>query len=152
MIDHDEIRARLRARFKDLGLSATGKWLKDCGIGQTTVRNFLDGMTQSLTVDTVVKLAPALKTSEKWILFGDSQDVSGEALQEMAQNAVSEIQAGATIEQIRSVVASSMRDQLALYLTVGGAKGSSGALTAHGTTVRSPSPTSEDALEEPRTT
>lgn len=154
MLDQDAIRSRLRARLKDMGLSLTGVWLKKHGIGQTTLRNFLDGMTQSLTVDTVAKLAEPLETSELWILFGDSEDapaVSEDALREMAETAVEEIQLGMGIGEIRSAVASALHEQLALHLSGGEVRSFWGEKLARGKGAQSRSPTSEDVLAKSRT-
>src|SRR5688572_26325712 len=69
-----EIRERIRARLDELGLSVRGA-SKAAGLGETTLRNYLDGMTQSLTVETANKLAPILKASAQWILYGESAEV-----------------------------------------------------------------------------
>lgn len=151
VIDHDAIRARLSARFKQLKLSRTGVWLKASGIGQTTVRNFLDGTNQSLTVDTVSKLAAPLGTTERWILFGGEAAISDEVLREMAETAVEEIQAGMRIEEIRSTVASALRDQLALHLAVGAAPGTSDEATSPDISAQPPAPTNEDEQAGSRT-
>lgn len=144
VIDHDDIRARLRARFKDLELPPTGKWLKDYGLGQTTIRNFLDGTNQSITVDTVAKLAEPLKTSERWLLFGSNQELNEPELREMVETAVEEIQAGMRIEEIRNTVASALRDQLALHLAVGVDPDTSDAASALGKSSPPHAPTIED--------
>ncbi|WP_395393112.1 hypothetical protein WBP07_18095 [Novosphingobium sp. BL-8A] len=151
MIDHEDIRARLRARFSDLDLSLTGKWLKDHGIGQTTVRNFLDGMSQSLTVETLNKLAGPLKTSERWLLFGNDNALTDDVLRGMAEIAAEEIQAGMRIEEIRNTVASALREQLRLHLTVGVAPGSQVEGTDLDKGALPPAPTNEDGQEGSRT-
>ena len=69
-----DIRARIRARLKELDLTPRGASLA-AGLGETTLRNYLKGMTQSLTVETANKLAPALKASAQWILYGESAEV-----------------------------------------------------------------------------
>lgn len=124
-----------------LELPITGKWLKDHGVGQTTLRNFLEGFNNSLTVETLSKLSEPLKTTEKWLLFGDdAEPISEGLLHEMADLAVEEIQAGMRIEQIRNAVASALRGQLKLHLSVGAGLSSEGEASAPDTGAQSPSP------------
>ena len=144
VIDQADIRARIRRRLDDLSLSVTGTWLKDHGIGQTTIRNYLAEMSQSLTVETVSKLAEPLKTSERWLLFGDSQVVNEDALREMAEYAAGEIQPGLSIAQIRSAVSSALREQLALHLSVGEGQHLADGPNAPGVAAQSLSPTTGD--------
>ena len=143
VIDQDAIRARLRQRFDELSLSVTGVWLKrDHGIGQTTIRNFLDGSTQSLTVDTVSKLAGPLKTTEDWILFGSREHaISGDAVQQMVDNALDEIQPGMSLAEIRRAAASALHAQLKLHLSDAAAQESSAQETSPDRAARSPAPT-----------
>lgn len=74
MDQNDEIRARIRRRLADLGLATRGASLA-ADLGETTLRNFLKGMTVSLTTDTLAKLAPVLKTSQQWLLLGSSTEI-----------------------------------------------------------------------------
>jgi len=144
VIDHDDIRRRIKGRFDDLGLPPTGKWLKDHGIGQTTIRNFLDGLSASLTVETVGKLAGPLKTTERWLLFGTStDDLSEDVLRAMAEDAVSEIQPGMKIGQIRSAVASSLHEQLKLRQVVAGVQSKAADESVHNKGVQSRAPTTQ---------
>lgn len=71
---HDEIRQRIREKLEEHSLSVRGAALA-ASLGETTLRNFLDGMTQSLTVETVTKLAPVLKASVQWILVGETAEI-----------------------------------------------------------------------------
>jgi hypothetical protein len=139
MIELDAVRARIARRFRELHLPATGKWLKDAGIGQTTIRNFLDGSTQSLTLDTVAKLERPLKRSAQWIVFGDEPQasVSGEQLAQMVGEALTEMQPGMTLAEIRSLVASNLHEQLGRVLAAPEDPDQPAALTAPGTGLRS---------------
>lgn len=134
----------------ELGLPLTGTWLKDHGVGQTTVRNFLAGMSQSLTVETVAKLAEPLKTTERWIIFGGDAPVSEGMLLEMAETAAEEIQAGMRIAEIRNAVAAGIREQLRIHLAVGAAQDSSAAASARGKSAQPGAPTKGAAREELR--
>jgi transcriptional regulator with XRE-family HTH domain len=69
-----DVRDRIRSRLADLGLSVKGASVA-AGLGETTLRNYLDGMTVSLTVKTANKLAPVLKASAQWILYGETAEV-----------------------------------------------------------------------------
>ena len=69
-----DIRERIEQRLAELGLSVRGASLA-AGMGETTLRNYLKNMTNSLTVESVEKLAPVLKVSPRWILFGESAEV-----------------------------------------------------------------------------
>lgn len=68
--EQDAIRARIEERIKALDLSVTAA-AEQSGLGKTTVRNFLKGMTRSFTVGTAHKLAPTLKVSPQWLLYGE---------------------------------------------------------------------------------
>lgn len=146
VLDHDEIRERLRGRLEELGLSLTGKWLKDYGVGQTTVRNFLDGMTQSLTVETVGKLAEPLKTTEHWLLFGTDKSPlpSEDELSRMIARAMGELPVGVTYEDYPTAVSSHLHEQLRLYQAAGGFRKSPDHERAQDTGAQLPSPTSPD--------
>lgn len=74
MDSQDQIRARIQARLDDLSLGAKTASIT-AGLGETTLRNFMKGMTKSLTVESVEKLAPSLKVSVRWLLFGESAEV-----------------------------------------------------------------------------
>lgn len=151
VLDHDAIRGRIKARIEKLELPATGLWLKEHGIGQTTVRNFLDGTNKSLTLETVNKLADPLKTTEQWLLFGDDEPVSEDALREMAETAVEEIQVGMRIEEIRNAVASALHAQLALHRVGGEVRSFAAERIARDTAARSPVPTSSGVRAKSRT-
>jgi transcriptional regulator with XRE-family HTH domain len=70
MDSEDEIRARISARLAELSLDVKPASVK-AGLGETTLRNYLKGMTNSLTFKTVEKLAGALDVTPRWILFGE---------------------------------------------------------------------------------
>lgn len=71
----DAIRKRIAGRSEEMGLPRTGKIYTEAGLGSTTIRNFIDRMTRSLTVDTAEKLAPVLKVSAQWILYGETAEI-----------------------------------------------------------------------------
>lgn len=141
MLDHDAIRRRINTKFADLKLPRTGVWLKRAGIGQTTIRNFLDGTNNSLTTETVSKLAGPLKTTEQWLLFGGASAVSEGVLREMAETAAEEIQAGMRIEEIRRAVASALHEQLKLRGVVAEEPDREGEMPAPDKSSLSPAPT-----------
>jgi len=64
------IAARLRARLAALGKTARGASL-EAGLGASTIRNVLEGRSQSPRGITLAALARVLETSEGWILHGD---------------------------------------------------------------------------------
>lgn len=138
--------------MEELGLPLTGKWLKEHGIGQTTIRNFLEGMNASTTVETISKLADPLKTSERWLIFGNDKTPLSEAvLREMVEGAVSEIQPGAKIGEIQRVVASSLYEQLKLHRVVDGVQSSVDVPNVPDIGVQSRAPTSKSGPAKQRT-
>ncbi len=142
MLDIDAIRERLISRYDDLGLSKTGIWHKEHGIGQTTIRNFLDSSTNSLTLDTILKLQKPLKTTAEWLIFGaGSATISEDSLRAMVDNALSEMQPGMTIAEIRPLVASNLHGQLERVLSGQVESDHEGKENGHGTAVRSAAPT-----------
>lgn len=64
------IAARIKARLDALGKSARGASL-EAGLGASTIRNVLEGRSQSPRGVTLAALARVLETSEGWILHGD---------------------------------------------------------------------------------
>ena len=65
------IAARIRARLTALGKTARGASL-EAGLGASTIRNVLEGRSQSPRGVTLAALARVLETSEGWILHGDA--------------------------------------------------------------------------------
>ena len=61
---------RIRARLTALGKTARGASL-EAGLGASTIRNVLEGRSQSPRGVTLAALARVLETSEAWILHGD---------------------------------------------------------------------------------
>lgn len=74
-----DIRERIRQRIEALGLSVRGASLA-AGLGETTLRNYLDGMTESMTTRSVEKLAPVLETTSEWILGGEAPRQSAQVI------------------------------------------------------------------------
>lgn len=68
-----DIRDRIRACLDEQGLSIQGASLK-AGLGQTTLRDFLNDEDRSITVRTLEKLAPVLGKTVKWIQTGEDDD------------------------------------------------------------------------------
>lgn len=153
MLDLDLIRERIASRYEALGLSQTGVWHKEHGIGQTTVRNFLAGTTVSLTLDTVLKLAGPLKTTPEWMIFGDqpARAVTEDDLQSMVNDALSEMKPGMSIAEIRPLVASSLHGQLARVLSGQTVRDQAGKQSARGKGAQSGAPTKRSSPEEART-
>ena len=69
-----DMRQRIAERLENLGKSTRGASI-DAGLGETTLRNYLKGMTQSMTVDNVEKLASVLEVSPRWLMFGEDTEV-----------------------------------------------------------------------------
>lgn len=70
-----DMRDRITDRLDKLGLSVRGASVA-AGLGETTLRNYLKGMTASLTVETVERLAEVLECSVQWLMSGtDAQKV-----------------------------------------------------------------------------
>ena len=69
-----DMRERIEQRLGALGKSVRGASL-EAGLGETTLRNYLKGMTNSMTVDNVEKLAPVLDASVRWLMFGDEAEI-----------------------------------------------------------------------------
>ncbi|HWG05211.1 MAG TPA: S24 family peptidase [Beijerinckiaceae bacterium] len=65
------IAERIRMRLAALGKTARGASL-EAGLGASTIRNVLEGRSQSPRGITLAALARVLETSEAWILHGDS--------------------------------------------------------------------------------
>ena len=79
--------ARLRARLTALGKTARGASL-EAGLGASTIRNVLEGRSQSPRGVTLAALARVLETSEGWILHGDAaRDAPASALPTAAASA-----------------------------------------------------------------
>jgi len=154
MLDLDAIRDRIRARYAAKELSATGVWHKEHGLGQTTVRNFLDGLTQSLTLDTIAKLEEPLGVDAHWIIFGEEKPeaVSDAQLDQLTAIALDEIQPGAPLSEIRTAVAGALRAQLARVLSGQLAPPRSVEETAPDTGAQSPAPTKRSSPAKSRTT
>lgn len=75
MDSQDVIRDRIAKFLKEKGLGVKPASVA-AGLGETTLRNFLKGMTASLTVESVAKLADSLGVSSRWILYGDTAKVA----------------------------------------------------------------------------
>lgn len=122
MLDLDGIRDRIRFMFEKRQLKITGNWDEGHPISRSTVRHFLEGRSQSTTLDTISKLAIILDTSEDWILFGDrsvgltEDQVDEQTLSEMIGLAIEELQPGMSYAEIRQAVSSNLHEQLRLRL------------------------------------
>lgn len=46
------------------------------GLGETTLRNFLKGMTRSMTLESIEKIADILGVSSRYIAYGDNEPVT----------------------------------------------------------------------------
>lgn len=70
-----DMRDRIKDRLDQTGLSVRGASVA-AGLGETTLRNYLKGMTASLTVETAERLAEVLECSATWLMTGtDPQKV-----------------------------------------------------------------------------
>lgn len=69
-----DIKDRIRSRLKSLGISVRGASLS-AGLGETTLRNYLKGMTNSMTVESLEKLAATLEMSPAALIYGDTAEV-----------------------------------------------------------------------------
>lgn len=71
-----DIRTRIQELIDaDPALTVRGVSLK-AGLGETTLRNFLKGMTLSMTVDNVEKVAAVLGKTSRYLLYGEEGEVS----------------------------------------------------------------------------
>jgi len=102
------------------------------------------GGIKSVTIDKAMAIANALGVSPAWLAFGDDGvDLSEDVLREMVETAVSEIQPGMKIGQIRSAVASSLHAQLKLRQVVAGVQSKAVDESAHNKGVQSRAPTTQ---------
>lgn len=69
MNESDEIRERITERLGAVDLTIQGASLK-AGLGQTTLRDFMVGRSQSITLGTLSKLADALQTTVEYLHSG----------------------------------------------------------------------------------
>lgn len=65
-----DVRTRLKAAIEEKGTSARAVSLK-AGLSDSMVHKFLTGATNSLTLDTVNKIARALEVDEVWLTYGE---------------------------------------------------------------------------------
>ena len=123
MLDLDAIRRRLDSALKEKGYALTGKDIQSAGIGQTTLRNFMDGSSRSMTLETLAKLDNELGIDAGWLLFGPADDqpseINEDALSGMVDLALNELQPGMTFAEIRPAVAANLHGQLKRALSVG---------------------------------
>jgi transcriptional regulator with XRE-family HTH domain len=64
-----DMRDRINERLEKTGLSVRGASIA-AGLGETTLRNYLKGMTASLTVESAERLAAVLDCSATWLMTG----------------------------------------------------------------------------------
>lgn len=64
-----DMRDRITERLDKMGLSVRGTSIA-AGLGETTLRNYLKGMTASLTVESAERLAAVLECSATWLMTG----------------------------------------------------------------------------------
>lgn len=67
-----DLRAKIRSRMKELGLSMRGASLA-AGLNETWMRDFLDGRTSHPSSRTMEMLAPVLKVPVEWFVT-DTKD------------------------------------------------------------------------------
>jgi len=65
-----DMRERIEMVLREKGRSVRGTSIA-AGMGETTLRNYLKGMTQSLTIDSAEKLAAEMGVSAHWLIFGE---------------------------------------------------------------------------------
>lgn len=142
MLDGDTIRERLAAMLDQKGLKVTGKKLQQAGVGQTTIRNYLDGTTRSLTVETLSKLE-GVGIDVIALLYGEQERsaISDEDLARIADEAADEIEPGMPIGLIRRSVSSRLRELLEQLQSQAASAGTEGAATERDTASLSPAPT-----------
>lgn len=70
-----DIRERIIALIEaDSALSVRGVSLA-AGLGETTLRNFLKGMTRSMTLESIEKIADILGVTARYLAYGDDKPV-----------------------------------------------------------------------------
>lgn len=153
MLDVDAVRERLTRALSEKGIAPTGKRVQAAGIGQTTLRNFLDGSSRSITLETLAKLDSELEIDAAWLLFGPPSHrppISSEVLDEMVQVALGELQPGMSYAEIQPAVAASLNAQLGRVLSVGVELGHADEAIAPDTGAQSRAPTRQSDQEESR--
>jgi len=66
-------KARIRERLETLGMSANDASLK-AGLNRKFLGGVLSNRTRSITLDSLMKLAPVLETSVEWLILGRGPD------------------------------------------------------------------------------
>lgn len=152
MLDLDAIRRRLVSALKEKGYALTGKDIQSAGIGQTTLRNFMDGSSRSMTLETLAKLDNELGIDAGWLLFGPAEaqttEIDADALSGMVELALDELQPGMTFAEIRPAVAANLHEQLRRALSVGVAADRADGGSARDTASQPRAPTKRSAQAE----
>lgn len=146
-IDHDQIRQRIKSvidaddelSLRSVSLaSGSDSWLHKFMTSDASMK-----LTQA------EKLADALGVSADWLLFGEREaSLSADAVQQMIDTALEEIQPGMSLAEIRRAAASALHAQLERHLSHGGLVANEGQASVPDTAVQSPAPTKRSARVE----
>lgn len=122
-IDHDEIRRRIRDRIEAVD-DLTMRSVSLAAFGSdSALHKFLSGANKSIKVDNLSSVADAMGVPLTALLCdpvgpGEGRTViSEDALREMVDTALSEMQPGMSIAEIRPLVASNLHGQLERVLS-----------------------------------
>ena len=67
VLDTERMRARLKARLREIGKTARGA-SREAGLGDSTIRNIMEGRSLQPKYDTILKLAKVLGVTVDWFL------------------------------------------------------------------------------------
>jgi hypothetical protein len=118
-IDHELVRQRIRERIAEEGhLTMRNVSLAAFG-SDSALHKFLTGANKSIKLDNLASVADALDTPLATILFGkqESRAISEGELRSLVDDALSEIQLGMSLAEIRPAVAASLHEQLERVLS-----------------------------------
>lgn len=146
-IDHELLRQRIRERIASEE-SLTMRNVSIAAFGSdSALHKFLTGANKSIKLDNLASVADALDTPLSALLFGEAPRpvVSEDELRSMVDDALSEMQPGMSIAEIRPAVASNLHGQLERVLSGQAVTGPADKATAPDIAVRSDAPTRRSA-------
>jgi hypothetical protein len=118
-IDHEILRQRIRDRISE-EQNLTMRNVSIAAFGSdSALHKFLTGANKSIKLDNLSSVADALGTPLSSLLFGEPARpaLSAAELRAMVDDALSEMQPGMSIAEIRPAVASNLREQLERVLS-----------------------------------
>ncbi len=67
---------RIRQRRKDLGFNRQGVFARLVGCSQGTLSEIESGITKFQSAKVLAKMCEVLRTTDRWILYGEEGDIS----------------------------------------------------------------------------